>query len=91
MSSYRRGNPGPILGVALTFECKEPAMFAKECALGGRFCQARPAFLPGLPSDGSPGQFRVLPRNCVSGRTDHQEAQSLVQNGSKKRTEVGIC
>jgi hypothetical protein len=35
MSSYRRGSPGAILGVALTFECKEPAMYAKECALGG--------------------------------------------------------
>jgi len=35
MSSYRRGNPGAILGVALTFECKEPDMYAKECALGG--------------------------------------------------------
>ncbi len=51
----------------------------------------RLAFLPGLPSDGSPGQFRVLPWNCLSGRTDHQEAHSLVQNGSKKRTKVGIC
>jgi hypothetical protein len=33
--SARRGNSGAILGVALTFECKEPAMYAKECGLGG--------------------------------------------------------
>jgi len=55
-----------------------------------RLVANRLAFLPGLPSDSSPGQFRVLPRNCLSGRTDHQEAHSLVQNGSKKRTKVGI-
>jgi len=52
-----------------------------------RLVANRLAFLPGLP----PGQFQVLPRNCLSGKTDHQEAHSVVQNGSKKSTKVGIC
>ncbi len=55
-----------------------------------RLVANRLAFLPVLPSDSLPGQFRVLPRNCLSGRTDHQEAISLVQNGRKERTKVGI-